>query len=299
MTERQEIKFDPTHVIQEAIDTNRIRELYKPLEALFNLRRSLLLEQPPSPIEILDTENAIGEICYYLGEWEGIGHVAGVLWLRGVVDTRGEVLRIASCAYDERDRKSEKGLSDVPIVGIVGQIASGKGMFGNTCSERYDSMHLPLSDRLREYAMAQGNFLPQFRETLRSIDGTLKPRFGKPVFVEWTLEKAQRLAKQYVLPFVTIDGFRSVEEAIEFVEKGGILIGITADTELRYQRLLQRVRPGDDFSREKFDISDEIESGWINPIFKLCQTGISNNGTLEDFQLAVIQTIESLHLNTQ
>ena len=57
---------------------------------------------------------------------------------------------------------------------------------------------------------AKGTLPPYPRDALREVNDELKPRFGNPIFVQWTMDTAHRLASIYQYPFVSIDGIRTV-----------------------------------------------------------------------------------------
>lgn len=287
---------DSLGIIVEAIRNNKILSLYDGVQALLNLR-STLQTSNQSPEILTETEAVeltIGELAVYLAEWSGIGQVAGQLHLQGAIDSRGEILRLAAPVYDKID--APESLSKVPLIGIVGRIASGKGTVGEIVRNYSNSMHLPLSDRLREFAITQSHFPPIERSQLREIDGQLKPKFGKQIFVDWTEQIAMRLAKRYLLDLVSIDGFRSAEEAQFFVDHGGVLIGVHTDDEVRYQRLVERNRGADDFTREAFGKSDHLERAWIDPIFSSIPPDyiLYNNGTKEQLEHNTITILQKI-----
>lgn len=280
----KETGFDPSIIIGKAYEHNNVHGLYSAITALLNLRTTLSSQANSTELkpEVLAVEHTIGQLAVHLGEWSGIGDVAGKLLMMGAVCSRGDVLRYAAPIYDQMD--SKELISKIPLMGIVGRISSGKGTVGEIIKNLTGSYHLPLSDRLREYAVALGQFPPFSRNTLRDINDELKPRFGKQIFVDWTMNLAKQLATRYQFPLITIDGFRSLEESQHFIDNGGILIGITSRDEIRYNRLLQRNRDGDDFNWELFSKSDSIERVWIDPIFELIpkENVISNDGDIDD-----------------
>jgi dephospho-CoA kinase len=180
----------------------------------------------------------------------------------------------------ERSEQAEGELPKVPMIGVVGAISSGKGTIGEIIQERYQGIHLPLSDRLREVSIGLDGDLTFGRGKLRELNDILKPAYGKDVFVRWTMAMAQRQAQRQKYPVVSLDGFRSLEEAQKFKDEGGFLIGVRATRKTRFQRLVERGRLGDDGWKE-FLKSDRIESAWIRPIFEICDVVIDNNGDRE------------------
>jgi dephospho-CoA kinase len=285
-----------TPLIQSAIDQNAVGSLTGRLVGMFQLRDELLALPPTdteAKSELKFLEETIGRVVVYLAEWRGIDQPNKHLFQMGIVTSRGDLLRIAAPIYDFLDRDETESAA-VPLIGVVGQIASGKGTIGELISDKYSGYHLPLSDRLRELADSEGEPAPHSRDALRRINNAIKPRFGNPVFVRWTIKMAKRLATSYNWGIISTDGFRSLEETEYFKAQGGILIAVTASFETRYQRMLERNRGADDFSREAFERSDAIEQEWINPIIGIADVVFSNEGSIEELEKKTAEYLESL-----
>lgn len=277
--------------------SENIKKFRDSLPGLFNLYYELLPSAAASDIgERLVVQDHLGRICNYLGNMHGIHQLAGDLYNQGVVDSRADVLDLVSPIIREEDTVKTENSQTIPLVGVVGRISSGKGSVGEIIASNFGGFHLPLSDRLREIAVAEGDQSPFSREKLRKINDDYKPRFGKDIFVRWTIRKAINLAHRYKCELMSMDGFRSLEEAQYFKAQGGFLIGVETDDEIRFQRLLERKRAGDDFSRQIFKNSDEKERAWIDPIFEIADIVIQNDGTYEELitrTLAALQHIRA------
>lgn len=281
-------------IISSAIESNNVPAIYDGTAALLNLRQTLIAQKDSSQLpEINALERTIGELLVYIGDWNGIDAVAAKLLLMGAIPSRGDILRLAAPIYDRLDANEFE--SRVPLIGIVGRISSGKGTVGNIISDMTGSYHMPLSDRLREYAVTHGHVKSASRDTLRQVNDELKPRFGNQVFVDWTIKLARQLSQRYQFPLVTIDGFRSVEETQFFIDQGGVVIGITASDDVRFSRLLQRNREADDFNEKAFLESDRKERAWIDPIFAMIppERVIVNDGSYEDLVKSTSQVFSN------
>lgn len=267
------------------------------LKGLFNFRNSLASENTSSE-EIALVEVALGEWLYARSERQGIDQTIGECFLLGMVDNRADVLKLLEPKIRDIDqKKSNELLDDFPIIGIVGRIASGKGTVGQIFKCHYDSFHFPFSNQLRQHALIEGYTPPFSRAQLRKIDSELKPRLGKQVFVDWTLQAARRMAKNLHLPqIVSVDGFRSIEETQWFLEQPSTsLIAVVAsldqqeDIQLRYERTLTRMREGEDPPTfEAFCVNDSIEGDWIDPILKLAEHTFVNKGNVDELEEEVI-----------
>ncbi len=170
---------------------------------------------------------------------------------------------------------------DRALLGVVGRVASGKGTVGRLLETHYHFTHHVLSDRLREVGLLYGQRPPYERGFLRKINDIYKPIFGKQIFVAWTLTFIRTFSDTVRH---SLDGFRSVEEATYFLSQGGSLIGVHADQQIRYKRLLERNRANDSVTWEDFQETERIEGVWIDPIFPLTSKTINNNGNLTDME---------------
>lgn len=200
---------------------------------------------------------------------------------------------------------SKETLSNIPIIGIVGKIASGKGIVAEILSGQFDVLSFPLSDRLRSIALTMGFTPPYTREQLREINDIYKPAFGKQIFVEWTMSKAARIAQLNTPQIIVVDGFRSVTETEFFLSQPNThLAAIVAsdnpdeDREIRFQRQLERRRGKEDsLTPEAFRRDDQIESDWIDPVIELARTEgliIMNDQNLDILQTTMMATLSGV-----
>ncbi|NMB56672.1 hypothetical protein GYA19_01890 [Candidatus Beckwithbacteria bacterium] len=267
------------------------------LYGMFNLRTTLI-EQGRTREEILFLESVIADWLYVLSDkGSGIGDLAGRLYFLGRIPDRGEALRLLAPKLTEVDRKEKGWQRSFPVIGVVGRIASGKGAIGEIIAKYYDSFHYPFSDRLREVAIAQGNFPPWERSELRDVDRAIKPTYGPETFVKWTLAMIERRALALHMPQIaSVDGFRSVEETQWFLSQPHtVLIAVTAADKVRFQRTLGRRREGEDpLTFEGFMGNDKIERQWIDPILKLANFTLDNSGSLEELEEKVLRIIRRL-----
>ena len=134
------------------------------------------------------------------------------------------------------------------IVGLTGPIAAGK-----TTAARFlhGFLYYTYSDILRAEAKKRG--IPETRENLQKLGTDLKK--GNPGILS-ELILSQSKGKD-----VVADGIRTTDE-IDALRKAGnaVIIGITADQEIRYKRLLLRQRKGDPSSFQEFLRIDNAEN---------------------------------------
>jgi len=135
----------------------------------------------------------------------------------------------------------------VLAVGLTGIIASGKeevaSFFVTAGFELFS-----LSDRVREEATRQG-FQPPSRTDLQRIGNELRRRAGPGVLAYRTLQKIEAAGMRAAV----IDGFRNPHEVTYFQQRSQFyLVAVDAPSEVRFERLLQRQRPGDPRTLEEF-----------------------------------------------
>lgn len=180
---------------------------------------------------------------------------------------------------------------DYPVVGIVGRGNAGKETTGKILRQNYESFHFVLADRLREIALTLGIYPPFNLPLLRAIDAEIKPNFGKETFVRWTLARAKNFSSLNKPKLISVDGFRSVKETEWFLkQKNTILVAITADAKLRFERGSNRNQNGEDTTDfNEFIKSDRIEGDWIDPIIPMAKHTFNNNGSLDDLENQVLE----------
>ena len=129
------------------------------------------------------------------------------------------------------------------VIGLVGDIASGKGMVAKLLEDKGYSRHV-LSDRIREEIARHGLVdLIDDRETLQDVGNKLRHEYGPQALAEMT----DRFVKASQSKFVVVDGLRNPAEIAFFREKYPhfYVIGVSADKEIRLKRYLSRPKRGD------------------------------------------------------
>jgi hypothetical protein len=277
------------------------------LEGLFSCRHTLVAQGSSSEavLSALDLVLSYGlmEAC----NRRDLTQIMMEAQMLGWVDNGADILPLIepqlrlTCESLKPDNPEK--IAQIPLIGVVGKIASGKGILAESLSQQYDVAAFPFSERLRSIALAMGFHPPYTRHQLREINDIYKPTFGNQIFVEWTLILAAKRAASLHFPdLIVVDGFRSVEETEYFLNQPNThLVAVIAsrdeaeDRQLRYQRQLQRHRGHEDSATfERFMVDDGIESAWIDPVIKLAQDRgqiIYNNGSLEEFRRNIFQAL--------
>lgn len=277
--------------------------------SLFLLRQSLQ-PQEIDPAELEQFDQMLASTLMIAVERRGLDEVMGGAQLLGWVDNGVDVLSLIEpllrLKYESFKLAEKEQITQIPIIGVVGKIASGKGTVASLLSENYDVLSFPFSDRLRALALTMGFRPPYTREQLRKINDIYKPAFGKQIFVEWTLAMALSQATNLHLPeLIVVDGFRSKQEAEYFLQMPNThFIAVIADDDIeidrqiRFERQEARNRGREDSPiKEKFLLDDMVESDWIDPVIQLARERgvvIYNNATLQDFSAKVMGAVSTM-----
>jgi len=166
------------------------------------------------------------------------------------------------------------------IIGLTGKNGAGKTKVVDYLkSKGFETFSL--SDILRKEVRKKG--LAEERENLIKIGNELREKYGPGILAKLALDKTKRKDK------IAIDSIRNPYE-IEELKKSidFILIGIDAPIELRYIRIIDRKRVGENISLEQFIEIEEKENSedgkkqQLNKCLKLADKIIENTGTVEE-----------------
>lgn len=180
------------------------------------------------------------------------------------------------------------------VIGVVGPIASGKGVLIKILQEKGYNV-LSLSDVVRERTKEWG--LPVTRENLQNVGDTLRQKFGNAFLAE---SISPYIHKKSSEKFV-IDAIRNPAE-VEFLKKHfhAYIIGITASPEKRFALMQKRGKEYDPKTWEEFQKAETRDRGigqekygqQVEACLKLADLILDNNGTLEDFEQNVPYFLE-------
>jgi len=123
------------------------------------------------------------------------------------------------------------------VIGLTGPNASGKGEAARYLKSKGFKYH-SLSDILRQEAEKQG--VEALRENLIILGNELRRKKG-PSFLAFCLRENLTNTEDHI-----VDSIRNPAEIEELGKIDGfMLIGINAPVEIRFERSLKRIRPGD------------------------------------------------------
>ncbi len=186
------------------------------------------------------------------------------------------------------------------IIGVVGQIASGKGVLVDYLIKNLGFFSFSLSSIIHE-ELKKRKITEFDRKILQDIGDELRKKHGDGVLAKLALEKIKESKltnKNYV-----IEGIRNPGE-IEFLkkQKNFVLIGVKAYRKIRYQRLLNRAKLWDpknwnDFvkiDRRDYGIGQKKSGQQVGKCLAYCDYVLTNNKDLKDFQRKINNLIKNL-----
>lgn len=168
------------------------------------------------------------------------------------------------------------------IIGLVGQIASGKDITKKYIIQKYGAESVKFSQILRDILARLD--VPASRENISALSLSLRQLFGEDIFAK----VITRDVKSFESDIVVVDGVRRMED-IEFLKNlpEFSLVSVDALPEIRYQRMKARnENPGDaEKTFEEFLNQQLLETEMtIAGVMKESQYQLTNNTNLEEFQ---------------
>lgn len=178
---------------------------------------------------------------------------------------------------------------DSKVVGVVGQIATGKGVLVNQLTGHFGFISLSLSSIVHAELEKKG-IKKYTRQMLQDTGDKLRREEGGDVLVRRTLNRLNQLNRS---DNIVIEGIRNPAE-IEFLKKNPnfILIGIKANRKLRFKRVLSRGKKWDPKNYEEFLKVDRRDIGigqnssgqQVGKCLAYCDYILTNNKNVKEFE---------------
>lgn len=194
------------------------------------------------------------------------------------------------------------------IVGVVGQIASGKGVLVDYLVKKYGFISFSLSTIVHEEVKKRGIKKIE-RKTLQDVGDGLRKKYGNDVLAKRAVEKLKVISSQLrgKNRFI-IEGIRNPAE-VEYFKKISyfVLIGIRAKRRLRFERILKRGKPWDPktwdeflkIDRRDYGINQEDSGQQVGECIKMADYILTNNKDLESFYKKIEKLIKKSKIKTQ
>lgn len=181
---------------------------------------------------------------------------------------------------------------DKIIIGLVGEIAAGKDTVADYLAKHYNAKTISFSQPLRD--ILDRLYLPQTRENMANCGIALLGAFGQDLLSKTIAEEVRHSkAEIVVLPNVRLES-----DLICLTEEPGfVLVAVSADQKIRFDRLHNRRQNADDADKtwEQFlqdsQLSTEIH---IRELAGQAEHQIDNNGSQAELFRQTEQLIKQL-----
>lgn len=180
------------------------------------------------------------------------------------------------------------------IIGVAGSFGAGKGAVVEYMIREKGFKHYSASGLIKEEIERRG--LPMNRDTMIVVANELRKEYGPTHLVEKMYRSATQEGGDAVL-----ESLRAVAEVQKIKELGGTVIGIDAESRIRYERAFKRGTEKDSVSYEKFLAQEKAESNPDDPakqdVFSALKESdfiLSNNGTLEELHTQIDEALKKI-----
>jgi dephospho-CoA kinase len=138
------------------------------------------------------------------------------------------------------------------IVGLAGSFAAGKGTVVDYLVKTHNFKHFSASGFITEEIIKRG--LPVNRDSMIIVANDLRATHGPTYIVDELYKQAQQYEGNAV-----IESLRAVAEVKHIQKLGGVVIGVDAEPEIRYQRAIGRGGVKDNVSYEEWKAQELAE----------------------------------------
>lgn len=166
------------------------------------------------------------------------------------------------------------------ILGLAGEIASGKGAIAKYAAAKYGARTWRFSTMLRD--VLDRLYLAQSRENMQILSTILRQNFDEELLARVMAEDVKKDTSEIIV----IDGVRRLADIKYLKETPEFKLAyLEADMQKRYERIVKRVENPDDtqktFEDFKKEHAGEAEAQ-IKDLKNHADFLIENNGTYED-----------------
>ena len=174
------------------------------------------------------------------------------------------------------------------IIGLVGEIASGKGTVSRYLAENLGAEVFRYSTILRD--VLNRLHIEQNRSNLQLVSKVLRENFGQDLLARVIAADASKANSSIVV----VDGIRRLEDLTHLQQLNNfILVKVMADLEVRWQRIRNRHENPDDQNKtlEQFKADHEKETEQTIPsVMAIAHESLDNNGD----EASLINQVEAL-----
>lgn len=178
------------------------------------------------------------------------------------------------------------------ILGISGEIASGKDTVGKYIAEKYQASSLRFSQPLRD--ILDRLYFEQNRENMAKLSLYLRKAFGEDMFSKVILAEAEKSESTLVV----VDGIRRPSDILHFENKEHFyFLYVETSPESRYKRLIERHQNTDDMIKTEVQFEKDAlleTETQIRDLKERADFVISNDGTLDELYKQVDEIVMKL-----
>jgi len=176
------------------------------------------------------------------------------------------------------------------IIGLVGEMASGKGTVTEYLLTKYQATKYRFSDILRD--ILERVHLDIVRKNLASLSLSLRTYYGQDILAYALAQDIKNDDSQVIV----IDGIRR-DADLKYLRKmdNFVLVYVEADLEKRYERLVERNEKQDDKIKtfEEFKNDHQLETEiTIRELKDIADAVIDNNGSVEELYKQIDDVIK-------
>ncbi len=171
-------------------------------------------------------------------------------------------------------------------------MASGKGEAAKYLVEKHGATSFRFSTMLRD-ALKRFH-VPETRDNLVKMSELVRAGFGENILAKTMAEDIKKSTDKIIV----VDGIRRLAD-IQFLKElpEFVMVAVTADAKIRYERLKDRNENSDDAIKtyEQFLLDQEKSTEvTIAPVMRLAQREVANNDSREEFYLQLDELVARL-----
>lgn len=178
------------------------------------------------------------------------------------------------------------------ILGISGEIASGKDTVSKMLREKYGFGALMFSNILRD--ILDRLYIEQSRNNLAKLSMHLRKCFGEDTLSRVILKDAESIESEYIV----VDGVRRLADIIHLEGNGNFyFVYVEASPEVRQERIVSRGQNTDDSTKTVLQLEKDQNLEAEAQVCSLKERAdfvINNDGTIEELQAQVDKMVEDL-----
>lgn len=177
-------------------------------------------------------------------------------------------------------------------IAVVGEPLAGKDTISTYLTERYGFVHISTGDFVRFYILENDLGEPT-RPRMHEVANFLRTEHGPEYFA--------KLALRDPASHMIISGLRNPHEVQAVKDAGGYALAVTVSAEMRFKRLKERGRIGDDLTFAEFTAQEQAEETSTNPnaqnmaeVLALADVIISNDSTVEQLETRIEEALSEI-----